>query len=325
MLTIFNQDGTINEGAIRKMVSMQISGAIDGIFPVSTVGEFVHLDLSERKYLIDIVFDEVAGRVPVIPGCGATCLTKSIEIANYASEKGCAGVVLMAPYFYKTPKDLIEKYILSLANCVDINIYLYNIPFFSNEIPPDLVERVCSHPRIVGIKDSSGSMINIANLIDMTKKIKPDFKVLTGAEETIFSTLVFGGDGCMTAAAGIIPELLRKIFDYFYTNQIEESRKTQLLILKLIRLMKAPNFPIGYKLALETRGIPMGHLMQPPNKSQEQLINRTREEIEIEMEKLLTDTAENVISNQVQISEEELSKIISKVISKIKKTGLSNE
>lgn len=85
MLTPFDDRGRINELEVRKYVNFLIGKGVDGIFPVSSCGEYVHLDTGERKYLIDIVTDENRGRVDIIPGTGATCFQKSIEMASYAA------------------------------------------------------------------------------------------------------------------------------------------------------------------------------------------------------------------------------------------------
>ena len=100
MLTPFDKDGKINEVEVRKLVNFLIDKGLHGIFPVSSCGEYVHLDISERKFLIDIVVDENRGRVDIVPGTGTTCYHQSIELANYAKLKGCSGIVLHGPYFF---------------------------------------------------------------------------------------------------------------------------------------------------------------------------------------------------------------------------------
>lgn len=280
MLTSFDREGKIDELEVRKLVSFLIDKGVNGIFPVSSSGEYVHLDMGERKYLIDIVIDENRGRTDIIPGTGATCYHQSIELANYAKSKGCSAVVLHGPYFFKNSDEVIEGHLRKVAESVDIPIFLYNIPFFANEITPAMAERLCQIPNVVGIKDSSGNMINIMNLIEMTRKVKPDFSVLVGSEEIYLPTLLMGGRGCMTATAGIVPEFMTGIYKAFKEGNALLAYTLQFVVLPLIREMKSVNFPQGFKEAMSIRGIEMG----PPKMSYPQVALSKIADLKIRLE-----------------------------------------
>jgi len=258
MLTPFDDNGRINEPEVRKLVNFLIDSGVNGIFPVSSCGEYTHIDIPERKFLIDIVVDENKGRVDIIPGTGATCYKQSIELANYAREKGCAAIVLHGPYFFKNTEEVVEGHLQKVAESVDIPIFLYNIPFFANEVTPAMTERLCSMPNVVGIKESSGNMVNVMNILEMTKKINPDFRVMLGAEEIFFPSLLMGAKGCMTATCGIIPEFVVGIYKAFLEGSASRAFNLQFAILPLIREMKTVNFPQGFKEAMSLRGINMG-------------------------------------------------------------------
>ena len=306
MLTPFDDKGRINEAEVRKFVSFLISKKVDGIFPVASCGEYVHMDMEERKFLIDVVIDEAAKRVPVIPGTGATCYHQSIELADYAKQKGCAAVVLHGPYFFKNSEDAVEGHIRKVAESVDIPIFVYNIPLFANEVTPVIVEKLAEMPNIVGIKDSSGSMINIMNLLEMTKKIKPDFKVLVGVEEMMFPALLMGARGSMTDTAGILPEFLVGIWNAFNDGNLNRAYNLQFAILPIIREMKSFNFPQGFKEALFARGINPG----PPkmNYSSESLTElfSLRERLRLEIDSLI----ENYFNSKVVYDEIKANKFI---------------
>ncbi|MCK5526064.1 MAG: dihydrodipicolinate synthase family protein, partial [Candidatus Latescibacteria bacterium] len=177
MMTPFDDRGEIHEPVVRDIVDFVIEKGVDGIFPVSTCGEFVHMDLGQRKRLMELVVDQNRGRVPITPGIGATCPNQSIELAEYAKQLRCDAVVLLAPYFFLNTQDIVEKYVEVVARAVDIPLILYNIPFFTNPILPDTVEKLCSLKNIVAMKDSSGNMINLLNNIDQARKVDSDFHV----------------------------------------------------------------------------------------------------------------------------------------------------
>ncbi len=287
MLTPFDEKGKINEVEVRKLVNFLTNKGVDGIFPVASCGEYTHMDMSERKFLIDIVVDEAGGRVDIIPGTGATCYSKSIELANYAKEKGCSAVVLHGPYFFKNTEEVVEGHLRKVAESVDIPIFLYNIPFFANEVTPAITEKLCSMPNVVGIKDSSGNMVNVINLIEMTRKVNPDFKVLVGVEEMLLPALFMGGRGCMVATAGILPEFMVGIWKAFKDKNFNLAYNLQFAILPLIRDMKSVNFPQGFKEAMSLRGINIGppKMAYPDNALAKIADLKTR--LEIEMKDLL--------------------------------------
>jgi len=287
MLTPFDNRGKINETQVRKLVNFLINRNVDGIFPLASSGEYTHTDMGERKFIIDIVMDEASGKIDIIPGTGATCYHQSIELANYARESGCAAVVLHGPYFFQNSKDAVERHLLRVAQSVDIPIFVYNIPFFANEVTPAMVEDLCNMKNVVGIKDSSGNMINVMNLIEMTKKVDPDFKVLVGSEEIILPALMMGGRGCMTATAGILPEFMTGIWKSYESCNYQLARNLQFAILPLIREMKSVNFPQGFKEAMSLRGINMGKPMMnyPPETLAK--IADLKERLKLEMTSLL--------------------------------------
>jgi len=288
MLTPFDDSGRISESEVRKLVDFLISKGVNGIFPVASCGEYTHLGMSERKFLIDIVVDEAGGRVDVIPGTGATCHKQSIELAIYAREKGCSGIVLHGPYFFKNTDEVVEGHLRIVAESVDIPVFLYNIPFFANEVTPAMVERLCAIPNVVGIKESSGNMVNVMNILEMTRKIRSDFRVMLGAEEIFFPALLMGAKGCMTAICGIMPEFVVGIYKAFLDGNAARAYNLQMAILPLIREMKTVNFPQGFKEAMSLRGINMGRpKMNYPQASLEK-IAALKERLRVEMSTLLS-------------------------------------
>jgi dihydrodipicolinate synthase/N-acetylneuraminate lyase len=258
MLTPFDSEGRVSESEVRKMVNFFIAKGVNGIFPVASCGEYTHIDIAERKFLIDIVVDEAGDRADIIPGSGATCYKQSIEMANYAKEKGCAAVVLHGPFFFSNTQEVVEGHLRKVAESVDIPIFLYNIPQFANEVTPAMIERLCSLPNVVGVKESSGNMINVMNILEMTRKINPNFRVMLGAEELFLPAMLMGAQGCMTASTGVLPEFVVGIYRAFLDGNIRLAYNLQMAMLPVIREMKTVNFPQGFKEAQSLRGIDMG-------------------------------------------------------------------
>ena len=263
MLTPFKEDGSLNEAELRRIVDFQIEGGVHGLFPISSVGEFIHMSRQEKFRIMEIMVDQNAGRVRIVPGVGSSLPAESIILAKKAKELGCDGVVVAPPYFYPLSQENIETYFETIADAVDIPNIIYNIPLFTQPLSYDVVKRLARHANVVGMKDSSGSMVDFMHFMDKIRIAGEDINVLTGREETLFPCLMVGGKGCMTATAGILPEIMVDIYAAWQKDSYAEAKVLQESILLILRTMFALPFPLGFKLAMEMRGFNMGPPKQP--------------------------------------------------------------
>lgn len=290
MLTPF-KDGKVNERVLRQLVEFQIQKGVHGLFPVSSCGEFIHMDFAEKVRTMEIVVDQAKGRVAVTPGVTASNADQSIALAREAKRIGCSGVVACPPYFLPISQETIEKHFELLADSVDIPVILYNIPSFTTPITYDVVKRLSRRKNVVAMKDSSGSIIDAVHFMDKVRAIgqQDDFNFLIGREDGLFPALMMGAKGCMTACAGIIPEILVGIWNSYHDKEYEKARELQFSFLNLIRAMNALPFPVGFKLALELRGFEMGSPMQPLSHSEKFSLVNVRSRLEKIMGALLGD------------------------------------
>lgn len=263
MLTPFTEGGSINEEEMRRIVDFLCESGVHGLFPVSSVGEYVHMTQEEKVQLMKIVVDQSRGRVKVTPGVGSTHPSDSIFLAEKAKEMGCDGVVVAPPYFYPLSQEMIEKYFETISDTIDLPIILYNIPLFSQPLSYDVVKRLSRRKNIVAMKDSSGSMVDFLHFMDKIRIIGEDTYFLTGREETLLPCLMMGGKGCMTATSGILPEIMVGIYEEWKKGNYDQAKELQFSILLVIRAMFALPFPLGFKVALETRGFNMGPPSNP--------------------------------------------------------------
>jgi len=263
MLTPFSADGTVNETELRRMVDFLIEAGVHGLFPVSSVGEFIHLTREEKVRMMEIVVDQNRGRVRVTPGVGSSHPSESIYLAEKAKELGCDAAVIAPPYYYPLSHEMIEKYFETIIDAVDIPVILYNIPLFTQPLNYDVVKRLSRRRNVVGMKDSSGSMVDFMHFMDKIRLAGEEMNFLTGREETFLACLTVGGKGCMTATSGILPEIMVGIYNAWKEGNYDRARELQFSILLAVRAMFAMPFPLGFKVALETRGFEMGPPKQP--------------------------------------------------------------
>ncbi len=260
----FRDDGSIHEDELRRMVNWLIEKGVGGLYPNGSSGEFIRLSFEERKRVIKIVAEETRGRVPILAGAAESNIHQILDACATYAELGCAAVSITGPYYYKVSQKSIEHLFREIAKQSPIDIVLYNIPQFSNEISVPVVKRLAMDcPRIVGIKDSSRDMPRFLVTLHEIKPQRPDFSCLIGCEEILFPTLMMGGDGGTLATSNVVPEVLMKIYNEFLAGRWEEAKRIQFKLLDLINAMLyGTNFPEGFRAGMSLRGFNLGSSRQ---------------------------------------------------------------
>jgi dihydrodipicolinate synthase/N-acetylneuraminate lyase len=271
-LVPFLDDGRINEEELRRLVNWLIAKGVTGLYPNGSTGEFIRLSFEERKRVIEIVAEETRGRVPILAGAAESNLTLILEACRHYADLGCMAVSITGPYYYKVSQESIEHFFRELARSSPIDIVLYNIPQFSNEISvPVLTRLALDCPRIVGVKDSSRDFPRFLTTLHAIKPQRPDFSCLIGCEEILFPSLLMGGDGGTIATSGVVPEVIMKLYQEFLHGNLDEARRIQLKLLDLINAMLyGTNFPEGFRAGMSLRGFNLGstrQLLSPQEKS----------------------------------------------------------
>jgi 2-dehydro-3-deoxy-D-pentonate aldolase len=259
-LVPFLDDGRINEEELRRMINWLIEKGVSGLYPNGSTGEFIRLSFEERKRIIRIVAEENRGRVPILAGAAESNLTLILEACRVYADLGCVAVSVTGPYYYKVSQESIEHFFRELARCSPIDILLYNIPQFSNEISlPVLTRLALDCPRIVGVKDSSRDFPRFLSTLLAVKPQRPEFSCLIGCDEILFPALLMGADGGTLATSGVVPEVIMKLYQEFLAGHWEEARRIQFQLLELINTMLyGTNFPEGFRAGMSLRGFNLG-------------------------------------------------------------------
>jgi len=261
----FSEDGRINEGELRRIVSWLIDKGIHGLYPNGSTGEFARLSFEERIRVVEIVADENRGRVPILAGAAENNIDLVIEAAERYAQLGIRAISVTGPYFFKVSPDGVEAYFREVARRSPLDILLYNIPQFANEIPVEVIRRLAADcPKIIGTKDSSRDMPRFLHTLNALRKTREDFTVLVGCEEILYPALMMGGDGGTIASSGVVPEPIIKIYNDFQSGRHDECRRVQFKLLELIEAMlRAGNFPEGFRAGAALRGFRPGPSRQP--------------------------------------------------------------
>lgn len=260
----YDARGKINEDELRRIIRWLGDKGVTGFYPNGSMGEFIRLSFEERKRVVEIVAGEAGGR-PVLAGAAEPNVDLVLEMCRHCNDLGCRAVSITGPYYYKLTQESIEAYFRELAEKSPIDIVIYNIPAFANEISIPVLERLALDcPRIVGTKDTSRDMPRYQTLLHRIKPKRPDFSVLIGWEELLCTALFMGGDGGTLSSAGVVPEVIMKIYDQARAGNWEASRQAQFKLLDLFSLMvNAPNFPEGFRLGYQLRGFETGRARFP--------------------------------------------------------------
>ncbi|RLE11390.1 4-hydroxy-tetrahydrodipicolinate synthase, partial [Candidatus Aerophobetes bacterium] len=261
MVTPFDEDDKVDEKALRKLVDYLIEGGVHGIFAIGSQGEFYALTQEEKKKVVEVVVEEVNGKVPVYAGTGAITTKEAILLTQIAEKAGAGAVSVITPFFISPSQEELYEYYLSIAKSTNLPVLLYNNPGRTGvNLSAELVERLSKIDNIVGIKDSSGNLTLTTEYIRTTPE---DFSVLCGRDTLIFATLLSGGKGSIAATANVVPKLVVEIYEAFVNGDIEKARKAQFRLAPLRLAFNLGSFPVVVKEALNLIGINVGSARAP--------------------------------------------------------------
>ena len=258
LLTPFNETGKVNFEVFDREVEFLANSDIDGLFPSATTGEFVHLSPQENMEILRRTAKIVKGRKQMAAGACSSNIDITLSYLKVAAECGYDAAVICVPYYITMPQEDVYEYFRRLARADIMKIILYNIPMFTGEISINTFTKLLSEKNIIGMKDSSANMKRISHLIDITKRERPEFAILSGTDDCLVPALTAGCCGSMTAFSTILPEINAEIYRRFHSGDIRGAQEMNSSYLTLIRLADSIAFPAGYKLLMEMRGYQMG-------------------------------------------------------------------
>jgi dihydrodipicolinate synthase/N-acetylneuraminate lyase len=264
-IVIFDGQGKINYPEMERYINWLIEAGIHGLYPNGSTGEFVRLSWEERQDVVRLICAVNQGRVPVLAGASEANLRDVLKMAEfYAGLGGVDAISLVPPYYYPISEESLFEYFAEIATESPLDILLYNIPQFTQELSLDLMERLIPYERIFGTKDSSRDQPRLINTMHRLRQHRPDYVVLVGCEEILLPSVMMGASGGTIATSGIIPEVIVDIYEQTAAGHIERARELQYRILDLINLMLlGVNFPEGFKTGVAARGFDVG----PPRAS----------------------------------------------------------
>lgn len=260
----FDSRGRIEEAELRRYIDWLIEKGVHGLYPNGSSGEFLRFTVEERRRIIKIVCDQVAGRVPVLAGAAEANVHETLAACELYSDYGATAVAIVSPFYYRLSPDSVYAYFREIARHSPIDVTLYNIPMFASPIDLPTVRRLAELPRITGIKDSSGDIAQMMRMIAAVRPNRPDFTFLTGWDAALLPMLLVGCNGGTNAMAGVVPEVLLDMYNLTAAGRLEPARDLQIRLLELFdAVVLSGDFPEGLRAAVAARDFRMGPSRQP--------------------------------------------------------------
>jgi 4-hydroxy-tetrahydrodipicolinate synthase len=261
MVTPFDQNGEIDFNATKSLVNYLIANGTDGLVVAGTTGESPTLSTEEKVSLFKFVVEAAAGRVPVIAGTGSNNTRASISLTKLAEEAGVDAIMLVTPYYNKPSQEGLYQHFKAIAESTRLPVILYNVPGRTvTNLAAETVIRLSSIPNIVAVKEASGNLDVMAEIIEKTPS---DFTLYSGDDGLTLPVLAIGGAGIISVASHVVGNEMQEMIQSFKAGDLQKAAAAHRRLLPLMKALFAQPSPSPVKAALNLRGINVGGVRLP--------------------------------------------------------------
>jgi 4-hydroxy-tetrahydrodipicolinate synthase len=247
------RDGRVDEPKLRELVEFHIANGTDTIIPCGTTGESPTLSHDEHKRVVEIVIEATRGRVPVVAGTGSNSTAEAIDLTAHAKRAGADGALVVNPYYNKPTQEGLYRHFKAIAEAVDIPILVYNIlSRTAVNVETDTLARLAEIPNIVGVKEASGSLDQMTQVI---LACGADFSVLSGDDNLTLPLMAVGGRGVVSVVANIVPRDTAEMTHAALEGDWKRARDLFHRLYPLCRAMFIETNPIPVKEAMAMLGM----------------------------------------------------------------------
>ena len=256
------QGGRVDEGGLRNLVRKQIEAGISGLIACGSTGEGATLTDEEQAYVVAVVAEEALSRVPVVAGVGSRSTHGAITQARAAELAGATALLVVTPAYNKPTQAGLEAHFQAVTEATSLPVCLYNVPGRTGvDLLPETVARLAQHPRIVAIKEATGSMPRAAAI---QRLVEDDFSLMSGDDFTVLPFVAQGGHGCISVVSNILPGPMVELVRCTEEGKSARAQELHLGLLPVSEAMFIESNPIPVKTAAAWRGlIPTSELRLP--------------------------------------------------------------
>lgn len=278
LITPMNDDGSVNYEKLRELLEFHVANKTDAIIICGTTGEASTLSDEEHLECIRFACEVINKRIPVIAGTGSNCTQSAIELSKEAEKSGVDGLLLVAPYYNKATQNGLKAHYKAIAKEVNVPIILYNVPSRTGtRLAPQTVVDLCHEvPNIVGVKDATGDISEVAELMSLAKGT---VDVYSGNDDQIVPVLSLGGKGVISVLSNILPKETHDMVASYLEGDVAKSCEMQLKYFDLVKALFCEVNPIPVKKALNLMGMEVGSLRLPLTEMEDANAKRLEEEM----------------------------------------------
>ena len=262
IVTPMYEDETVNYDKLGEILDEQVARGTDAIIICGTTGEASTLTHEEHLAVIKYAVEKVNHRVPVIAGTGSNATDTAIYLSTEAEKYGADALLLVTPYYNKATQKGLKLHFSKIAESVKLPIILYNVPSRTGcNLQPETIVWLAEHvENIVGVKEASGNISQVAKLMSLAKG---NVELYSGNDDQIVPIMALGGSGVISVLSNVAPELAHDIATTYLEGDVKKSCKLQLQAIELIDALFCEVNPIPVKTALNLMGKEVGPLRAP--------------------------------------------------------------
>ncbi len=270
MITPMKKNGAVDYEGFRKHIKNQLKAGIDGLVPLCTTSETPTLDEDEEDKMISIIMEERAAfkkatgkNIPIIIGTGSNNTRDAVRYTQRAKEAGADAALVVTPYYNKPSQEGIYRHFAAVSK-VGLPILVYNIQGRTGtNIATDTLARIADLPNIIGVKEASGNINQMADVLAKVKAKHPNFAVLSGDDGLTLPLLSLGGDGVVSVVSNLAPKEVKAMVDAGLKGKFDEARKMHFRLLPIFKAAFVDGNPTSIKYAMNLKGLPAGGVRAP--------------------------------------------------------------
>lgn len=270
LVTPMTDSGEIDYEGFRRLIQFQMAEGIDGIVPLGTTGEAPTLEEDEQDKLLEIAVKEAKGKIPIIAGASSNNTSHMVKNVERVKRVGADAALVVTPYYNKPNDDGLLRHFEAAAN-IGIPIIVYNIASrTARNIPTSLMKKIAAIPNIAGVKESSGDINQIGDVIreiTIPKENKNEkFWVISGDDAMTLPLISLGGHGAISVISNLVPAKVKALTKAALEGKFEEARKIHHELIPFVKAAFIETSPIPIKQALSWAGLPAGPARLPLGK-----------------------------------------------------------
>jgi len=266
MVTPFNSEDEVDQAGMRENINYLIDRGVEGVLAAGTTGESATITHVEQRKMMDILVDEVAGKVKAVAGAGSNSSKESLSLVKYAENAGADAALVITPYYNKPQQHGLYKHYKMLTETTDIPIIVYNVPSRTGtDIDVETIAKVSQLDNIIGIKEANPDLDKVSQIQKKLEELgnQDDFSIISGNDNLTLPMISMGGTGVISVVANVDPQRMSQMVRFALDGDYINALKLHNELYELMKVLFIESNPVPAKESLNMMGRPAGHVRMP--------------------------------------------------------------